>query len=140
MTIDKSGSGYSLAATAAGAASGASASFDVTAGAAAQLAFIVQPSSPFQGSAIAPAVQVSARDAFGNTVTGFGGSVTIAIGANPSSGALSGTTMIAGTGFFWLSDLKFLAEMGLLLSLLMTFNKFGALIAVPALGVTPLKR
>jgi predicted RND superfamily exporter protein len=45
----------------------------------------------------------------------------------------TGTTMIAGTGFFWLSDLKFLAEMGLLLTLLMTFNKFGALIAVPAL-------
>ncbi|MBI3782445.1 MAG: MMPL family transporter, partial [Deltaproteobacteria bacterium] len=44
----------------------------------------------------------------------------------------TGTTMMAGTGFFWLSDLKFLAEMGLLLSLLMTFNKFGALIAVPA--------
>src|SRR5258705_11725897 len=31
----------------------------------------------------------------------------------------TGTTMIAGTGFFWLSDLKFLAEMGLLLTLLM---------------------
>ncbi len=44
----------------------------------------------------------------------------------------TGTTMMVGTGFFWLSDLKFLAEMGLLLSLLMTFNKFGALIAVPA--------
>jgi hypothetical protein len=41
--------------------------------------------------------------------------------------------MIASTGFFYLSDLKFLAEMGLLLSLLMTFNKFGALIVVPAL-------
>jgi uncharacterized membrane protein YdfJ with MMPL/SSD domain len=45
----------------------------------------------------------------------------------------TGTTMIAGTGFFYLSDLKFLAEMGLLLTLLMTFNKFGALIVVPAL-------
>lgn len=45
----------------------------------------------------------------------------------------TGTTMIAGTGFFWLSDLKFLAEMGLLLALLMTFNKFGALVVVPAL-------
>ena len=45
----------------------------------------------------------------------------------------TGTTMIAGTGFFCLSDLKFLAEMGLLLTLLMTFNKFGALIVVPAL-------
>jgi predicted RND superfamily exporter protein len=45
----------------------------------------------------------------------------------------TGTTMMAATGFFWLSDLKFLAEMGLLLSLLMTFNKFGALMVVPAL-------
>jgi len=45
----------------------------------------------------------------------------------------TGTTMIAGTAFFWLSDLKFLAEMGLLLTLLMTFNKFGGLIVVPAL-------
>jgi len=45
----------------------------------------------------------------------------------------TGTTMIAGTGFFYLSDLKFLAEMGLLLTLLMTFNKFGALIVVPAM-------
>jgi predicted RND superfamily exporter protein len=44
----------------------------------------------------------------------------------------TGTTMMAGTAFFWLSDLKFLAEMGLLLSLLMMFNKFGALIVVPA--------
>ena len=44
----------------------------------------------------------------------------------------TGTTMMAGTAFFWLSDLKFLAEMGLLLSLLMTFNKFGGLIVVPA--------
>jgi predicted RND superfamily exporter protein len=45
----------------------------------------------------------------------------------------TGTTMIAATGFFYLSDLKFLAEMGLLLTLIMTFNKFGALIVVPAL-------
>jgi uncharacterized protein len=44
----------------------------------------------------------------------------------------TGTTMMAGTGFFWLSDLKFLSEMGLLLCLLMTFNKFGGLIVVPA--------
>ena len=41
--------------------------------------------------------------------------------------------MIAATGFFYLSDLKFLAEMGLLLALLLTFNKFGGLIVVPAL-------
>lgn len=42
------------------------------------------------------------------------------------------STMIAGTGFFWFSDLKFQAEMGLLLALLMTFNTFGGLVVVPA--------
>jgi predicted RND superfamily exporter protein len=42
------------------------------------------------------------------------------------------STMIAGTGFFWFSELKFQAEMGLLLALLMTFNTFGGLVVVPA--------
>jgi predicted RND superfamily exporter protein len=42
------------------------------------------------------------------------------------------TTMIAGTVFFWFSDLKFQAEMGFLLALLMTFNTFGGLVVVPA--------
>ncbi len=42
------------------------------------------------------------------------------------------STMVAGTGFFWFSDLKFQAEMGLLLALLMSFNTFGGLVVVPA--------
>jgi len=42
------------------------------------------------------------------------------------------TTMIAGTIFWWFSDLKFQAEMGLLLALLMLFNTFGGLVIVPA--------
>jgi predicted RND superfamily exporter protein len=42
------------------------------------------------------------------------------------------TTMVAGTIFFWLSDLKFQAEMGFLLALLMTFNTLGGLVVVPA--------
>jgi predicted RND superfamily exporter protein len=42
------------------------------------------------------------------------------------------TTMLAGTIFWWFSDLKFQAEMGLLLALLMTFNTFGGLVLVPA--------
>jgi len=43
------------------------------------------------------------------------------------------TTMLAGTGFFWFADLKFQAEMGMLLALLMGFNTFGGLVIVPAL-------
>jgi len=42
------------------------------------------------------------------------------------------TTMIAGTVFWWFSDLKFQAEMGFLLALLMGFNTFGGLVVVPA--------
>ncbi len=42
------------------------------------------------------------------------------------------STMMAGTIFFWLSNLKFQAEMGFLLALLMLFNTFGGLVVVPA--------
>jgi predicted RND superfamily exporter protein len=42
------------------------------------------------------------------------------------------STMIAGAIFWWFSDLKFQAEMGFLLALLMVFNTFGGLVLVPA--------
>jgi predicted RND superfamily exporter protein len=42
------------------------------------------------------------------------------------------TTMVAGTVFWWFSELKFQAEMGFLLALLMLFNTFGGLVVVPA--------
>src|SRR5439155_969689 len=48
-----------------------------------QPAFTIQPSNTSAGSVISPAVQVTAQDAIGNTVTSFNGAVTIAIGVNP---------------------------------------------------------
>jgi predicted RND superfamily exporter protein len=42
------------------------------------------------------------------------------------------TTMVAGTIFWWFSALKFQAEMGFLLALLMSFNTFGGLVIVPS--------
>jgi hypothetical protein len=42
------------------------------------------------------------------------------------------STMVAGTIFWWFSSLKFQAEMGFLLALLMAFNTFGGLVVVPA--------
>ena len=42
------------------------------------------------------------------------------------------TSMVAGTIFWWLSHLKFQAEMGMLLALLMIFNTIGGLVVVPA--------
>jgi uncharacterized repeat protein (TIGR01451 family) len=47
---------------------------------------------------ISPAVTVRAVDADGATVPSFTGSVTIALGTNPSGGTLSGTTTVAAVG------------------------------------------
>src|SRR5207244_4886066 len=58
----------------------------------------VQPTSTDAGGTITPAVEVTARDANGNTATGFTGNVSLAIGTNPSGGALSGTATHAASG------------------------------------------
>src|SRR3989442_8393218 len=95
LSLDKSGS-YWLTATApaTGLSGGTSSDFSIAAGAATQLAFTVQPSNAVAGRTISPGVQVSARDAQGNLVTGFAGSVTVALGTNASSGTLAGTTTV----------------------------------------------
>src|SRR5207249_8509019 len=59
------------------------------------LAFTVEPSNAPAGAPITPAVQVTALDALGNTAQAFTGDVTVALGANPGSATLSGTTTIA---------------------------------------------
>jgi hypothetical protein len=98
LNIDKAGSGYTLTAAATGLASATSTSFTITSGAATTLVFTVAPSSTTAGMVITPAVQVTARDPFGNTATTFSGNVTVAFGANPSGGVLSGTTTVAASG------------------------------------------
>ncbi len=68
------------------------------AGPAAQLAFLVLPSSTAEGAVIAPAVEVRVDDAHDNPVLDATDTITIAIGANPSSGALGGATSVAAVG------------------------------------------
>ncbi|PYP07464.1 MAG: hypothetical protein DMD59_14705, partial [Gemmatimonadetes bacterium] len=63
--------------------------------AATQLAFTVQPSNATAGSTISPPVQVAARDGAGNTDATFSGTITVALGTNPSGGTLSGTRSVA---------------------------------------------
>src|SRR5207249_4248148 len=75
-----------------------STAFNITAGTATQLVFSVQPSTTSAGAAITPAVEGTAVDASNNTATGFTGNVTLAIGTNPSGGALSGTATHAASG------------------------------------------
>src|SRR5207302_4973278 len=103
LSIDKAGTGYTLTASATGPATGTSTAFNVTAGSAATLVFTVQPTSTVAGGSITPAVEVTARDANGNTATGFTGSVTLAIGTNAGGGTLSGggpVAAVAGVATF----------------------------------------
>src|SRR5205823_3441946 len=92
LSIDKAGTGYTLTAT--GAGSTTSTAFNITPATATALVFSVQPTNTVAGAAITPAVQVTAQDGNGNTATGFTGSITVAIGTNPSTGTLSGTKTV----------------------------------------------
>src|SRR5205814_1626693 len=89
LSIDKGSAGRSVGA--AGGGSRTSEAVNITVGSATQLVFSVQPSATTAGTAITPAVEVTAQDAGGNTATGFTGNVTVAIETNPSSGTLAGT-------------------------------------------------
>src|SRR5205814_1523553 len=95
LSVDKAGTGYTLTAAATGLTSPTSAAFNVSAGGATHLVFAVQPGNTTAGSAVAPAVQIAAQDAQGNTDPTFTGNVTVAIAANPGGGTLAGTTSVA---------------------------------------------
>ncbi|MGH6690797.1 MAG: beta strand repeat-containing protein, partial [Gammaproteobacteria bacterium] len=103
LSIDKSGTGYTLQATSGTLTAGTSTAFTITPGAATRLVFTVPPTNTTAGASLTPAVQVAAQDALGNTATGFTGTVTVAIGTNPGSGTLSGTSTqaaVAGIASF----------------------------------------
>src|SRR5207244_2487898 len=94
LTLDKTGTGYWLTATATGLSTATSSVFGVTPGTATQLAFSQQPGTTVANRLITPAVKVRALDALGNLVPSFTGSVTIALGSNPGGATLSGTTPV----------------------------------------------
>src|SRR5207247_4376444 len=89
LSINNAGNGYTLLASASGLTGTTSASFNITAPPATNLACTTQPQSTQAGQTM-PAVRVTARDASGNTVTSYTGLITVAIGANPGGGALGG--------------------------------------------------
>jgi hypothetical protein len=97
LSIDKAGSGYTLQATSSGLTSATSQGFSITATApppATQLRFTVQPTNTLPLTTITPAVEVAALDALGNPVSGFTGTITIAIGYDAS---LLGNAVLSGT-------------------------------------------
>ena len=60
-----------------------------------QLVFTTQPTDTRSGSPITAAVQVTARDQTGKTITSFSGDAIMTINNNPVAGTLSGTTTVA---------------------------------------------
>jgi hypothetical protein len=107
LSIDLAERGYTFVATAAGLPGATSVAFDVTPGLATEHVFTVQPSGATAGAAIRPVVQVTVRDALGNTATDFNGNVTVALAANPTGDTLSGTkTVAAVAGVATFSDLS----------------------------------
>src|SRR2546426_604082 len=98
LSLDKTGTGYTLAASVSGGALVAptSTAFDVAPGPATQLEFTVEPTTATAGTALAPALQVRALDAAGNLVPTFTGNVTVAFGGTSGGGStLGGTTTVA---------------------------------------------
>ena len=96
LSIDRAGTGYTLAATSSGLSGASSSAFTITAAPiATALGFAVQPSHTVAGAAITPAVQAEIRDQLGARLTTATNSITLAIGTNPSGGTLSGTATVA---------------------------------------------
>ena len=108
LSVNRTGTGYTLSAAAAGVAGATSGAFTITPAGATRLAFTLQPSSStIAGAAVSPAVQVSAQDGFGNTVPSFTGSISVALGSNPTGGVLAGgTTVAAVNGVASFADLS----------------------------------
>ena len=103
LHIDKSGSGYTLQASAGSLPQVQTAAFSIRPGPVTRLVFTIPPSSSAAGVAIAPAVAVQARDAFGNAVPAFVDTVTVVLAANPGNATLFGVTKVAavsGTALF----------------------------------------
>jgi hypothetical protein len=104
LSIDKSGTGYTLLASATGLTSSTSGAFNITPGPAVKLGFSQQPTNTTAGAVFSPNLKASVQDSFGNTVTTNNtAQITLSMGNNPNGAALFGTTTVTavnGTATF----------------------------------------
>jgi hypothetical protein len=94
LSIALAGKAYTLTASASGPPNATSAAFDINAGPATKLVFIVPPTSTSIDSVIVPPPKVAAQDALGNTVTTFTGTIALSL-TGTGGGNLAGATSIA---------------------------------------------
>lgn len=95
LAVSRAGVGYTLIATTDGGTSVTSAPITITSGPPVRLAFSVQPGGGRALSPLNPQPVVTVVDANGDLVTSYTGTVMIALGANPGSAALRGTTTVS---------------------------------------------
>jgi adhesin/invasin len=99
LSINKSGAGYTLSATATSVTGATSASFNIRPAAATHLVITIQPRDTVAGDVIngSGGIRVAARDAFDNRDTAFTDSVRAVIVTNPGGATLSGTKALKDT-------------------------------------------
>lgn len=93
LALNRVAAGYTLQVNGGGLISDITPLLTVSAGAATQLALVIQPPSSINpGTGFG--LTVSAQDSFGNLNTNFVGTVTVTISSNPNNGTLGGTTSL----------------------------------------------
>jgi hypothetical protein len=94
LTLDTEANGYTIVTTGTKLTSATSSSFNVIAGSPSQILFSSQPpSSVTAGTAFGLAVTV--EDVYGNIVTADTGSLIVALGTNPGTASLGGTSTVS---------------------------------------------
>ena len=95
LSINKTGTGYTLSASDSSLGSATSGTFDITPAAADHLGFGVQPTNTVAGVAISPAVTVRVLDQFGNLLTSDDiDKVTLSVASGPGGFASGSTTTV----------------------------------------------
>src|SRR5262249_17259957 len=96
-SIDKVGTGYTLAATSGALTSATSAGFNITPAAPVRVVFDQNPSNIQAGNPFALPVKVSIRDQFNNIATQSTADISMVLGAGTVGATLLGTTTITAT-------------------------------------------
>jgi hypothetical protein len=95
------------------------------------LAFLVQPNNVSAGSPISPEVKVEALDTLGNVLTGFGGTVRVALASNAFGGTLSGTMSVAASSGLAFFDTLVVSRAGSGYTLVASAPDFGSVVSAP---------